>query len=64
MAKTYLGDGVYADVEDYAIVLTTETGVETTNTIILEPPIYNNLVACIERLRTREPPDDERGVGQ
>lgn len=34
--KQYLGDGVYADVSGYRIVLTTEDGERITNTIYLE----------------------------
>jgi hypothetical protein len=34
--KVYLGDGVYADFDGYAITLTTENGVEVTNTIELD----------------------------
>jgi hypothetical protein len=41
--KTYLGDGVYADVEYGMIKLTTEDGISTTNTIYLEPEVINAL---------------------
>ena len=34
--KTYLGDGVYADLEDGMVKLTTENGLRTSNTIYLE----------------------------
>jgi hypothetical protein len=37
--KRYLGDGVYADVNELGLVLTTENGIETTNTIVLEPEV-------------------------
>ena len=41
--KVYLGDGVYADFDGYHIVLTTEDGIETTNTIYLEAAVLNAL---------------------
>ena len=37
--KEYLGDGVYADFDGYHLVLTTENGIATTNTIYLEPEV-------------------------
>jgi hypothetical protein len=48
MSKTYLGDSVYADTDSGMIKLTTENGVEVTNTIFLEPEVYNSLVAWVE----------------
>jgi len=42
-AKTYLGDGVYAAFDGFAITLTTENGIETTNEIFLEPEVFANL---------------------
>lgn len=41
--KTYLGDGVYAHHDGYHVVLTTENGIETTNTIALEPEVLHAL---------------------
>lgn len=49
--KTYLGDGVYADFDGYGIVLTTENGISVTNTIVLEPEVYEALVAYQRSLR-------------
>ena len=43
--KTYLGDSVYADFDGYSIVLTTENGIRVTNTIVLEPEVFEALVA-------------------
>ena len=41
--KVYLGDAVYAAVEPGYIVLTTEDGINATNTIYLEPEVVNAL---------------------
>jgi hypothetical protein len=41
--KRYLGDGVYADVNELGLVLTTENGIETTNEIVLEPEVLAEL---------------------
>lgn len=49
--KEYIGDGVYVDYDGFSIVLTTENGVEVTNTIVLEPSVYGALVEWVERLR-------------
>lgn len=39
--KTYLGDAVYADLDPWGrIVLTTEDGYSTTNTIVLETEVF------------------------
>lgn len=48
--KDYLGDGVYADFDGYQLVLTTEHGVRTTNTIYLEPDVYAALMRYAERV--------------
>ena len=40
MSKQYLGDGVYADMERGMIKLTTENGIEATNTIYLDDTVY------------------------
>lgn len=55
--KTYLGDGCYARYDGNGVVLTTENGVETTNTIYLEPEVYASLVALIDRLRAAPAPE-------
>ena len=39
--KTYLGDAVYVEVEDNMFKLTTGNGIITTNTICLEPEVYD-----------------------
>ena len=47
MAKEYLGDGVYAEVEEGQLVLTTENGYETTNRIVLEPEVLSAFFAYV-----------------
>ncbi len=49
--KTYIGDGCYVDFDGFALVLTTENGISTTNRIILEPEVYAAFVAFVDRLR-------------
>ena len=45
MSKRYLGDGVYAQIEDYGdLILTTEDGVRVTNRIVLEPAVLLSLL--------------------
>lgn len=45
MNKTYLGDGVYAEADDdeLSVTLTTENGIEITNTIYLEAEVLDAL---------------------
>lgn len=48
--KQYLGDGVYATFDGWAVVLTTENGIETTNTIVLEAEVvaaFEKFVAAV-----------------
>ncbi len=45
--KTYLGDGVYADLERGDVVLTTENGISVTNRIVLEPAVINALTSWL-----------------
>lgn len=50
--KTYLGDAVYAHISPYGeLVLTTENGIEATNTIILEPQVIDALLRYLERVK-------------
>lgn len=52
MEKIYLGDGVYVEAsqEKQIITLTTENGIEITNTIIFEPEVLFNLVRFLRGL--------------
>jgi len=48
MKKIYLGDGVYANFDGYHVVLTTENGIEITNTIYLDPDALSSLLEYIK----------------
>ena len=48
--KEYIGDGAFVSFDGFGLVLTTEDGVSTTNTIYLEPNVYKQLVAFVDRL--------------
>jgi Holliday junction resolvase len=49
MTKTYLGDGVFVDVERGMIKLTTEGGIERQNTIYLETAVVEALLAYLRQ---------------
>ena len=52
MKKEYLGDAVYATIDDYAcLVITTEDGVSETNRIVLEPEVIVSLEDYLKRVR-------------
>lgn len=55
MIKTYLGDGVYAAFDGYEITLTTENGIEVTNTIVLEPEVLSALYVFVEFIKAQTP---------
>lgn len=54
--KTYLGDSVYADFDGYYISLTTENGLPTdpSNVIELEPSVLHSLLIFIKHLNIPE----------
>ena len=54
MNKHYLGDGVYIEFDGFTIILTTENGIEVTNTIVLEPEVLNNFTEYITRFSLKE----------
>jgi hypothetical protein len=49
--RVYLGDSVYAALENGMIKLTTENGYGPSNTILLESEVYEALVRWVERLK-------------
>lgn len=51
--KAYLGDAVYAEFDGYHVILTTEDGIRSTNTILLEPEVVDGLMRFIKRLQEK-----------
>ncbi len=54
MNKTYLGDGVYVEIQEIQesttmLKLTTSNGIEDTNTIFLEPEIVDALKIWMDK---------------
>ena len=51
MSKEYLGDSVYVETmnPDGMLMLTTENGCGATNTIYLEPEVYQALTEYVKR---------------
>lgn len=53
--KDYLGDSVYATVDESGdVVLTTENGFGPSNTIYLDESVLNNLLRYIERVKAEK----------
>jgi hypothetical protein len=48
--KRYLGDGVYVNFDDRRLELTTEDGITTTNTIVLEAEVYAELLKYVKEV--------------
>lgn len=57
--KRYIGDGVYVCLEGGMLCLTTENGIETTNTIYLEPEGWRALKVWVEQFEHPEKPKRE-----
>ena len=51
MAVAYLGDGLYVDYDNYQLRLMANSPTEPTDTVYLEPAVWHNLVAYVERLK-------------
>ena len=52
--KTYIGDSVYADLNEAGqIVLTTENGFGPSNTIYLEHEVWDNLAMWVKAMKHR-----------
>lgn len=49
--KRYLGDGAYVDFDGYSLVLTAENGISATDTIVLEPKVYEALTRYVAELK-------------
>ena len=58
--KQYLGDSVYAEMNDaHQLVLTTEDGIRTTNRICLEPEVLSALFDYIGDAYEGDENDDD-----
>jgi hypothetical protein len=65
MNKQYIGDGVYVEQDGSDLVLTTENGIETTNIIVLESEVLNNIFRYLKLKVTKEVDSDfEQTVGE
>ncbi len=53
MAKVYIGDGCFAEIDVGGLVLTTSNGIEDTNRIVLEPEVWSALLAYVSSARVR-----------
>ena len=47
--KEYIGDGIYADIQNNMMILTTENGVTVQNTIIVDEERWRQLVRYVEQ---------------
>ena len=55
MKKTYIGDGIYMSISSVGeVLLTTENGVETTNSIILESDIMDSVISFYNQYKERK----------
>ena len=60
--KVYLGDAVYARVDEFgAVILTTENGIRATNVITLEPEVMAALAAFYTRAMAAPLPEARCG---
>lgn len=56
MQRVYLGDSVYAEIEDGMLKLMTDNGYGPSNIIFLEPKVYAALTLLVERIKPWEVP--------
>ena len=54
MTKEYLGDSVYVQWEYGQLILTTENGDGSSNTIFMEREVYEALVKYVERIKQHD----------
>ena len=52
MEAEYLGDGLYVAFDGYQLCLMANSHAEPTDTVYLEPMVWEQLVAYVERLKT------------
>ena len=64
--KRYIGDGAYVECDGYGLILTTEDGIRTTNTVVINMGDIQELkralndTLCVAEERPDDTPDDER----
>ncbi len=51
--KDYMGDGVYIKDDGYYVMLTTENGISTQNSIAIEPLVWDAMVRYMKRVEER-----------
>lgn len=49
--RVYLGDSVYVEIEHGRLKLTTDNGVGASNTIYLEPEVFDALALYMQQVR-------------
>lgn len=53
--KSYLGDSVYVDIDQYGgLILTTENGLGATNSIVMEPEVIHKLADWIIEMQGQQ----------
>jgi hypothetical protein len=57
--KIYLGDGVYAGLDGYQLVLTTENGLGVTNKIYLDPQVIESLNLFVDKCFNGEKEEED-----
>lgn len=62
--KEYLGDSVYVDIESGMLKLTTENGMDASNTIYMEPFVYLALADYWERKTAQAKAEREQQEAQ
>ena len=64
--KTYIGDSVYAEINERGLTLTTENGLGPSNTIILEPGVWEDLKMWVKAVTGRPQKEEmnevEKGI--
>ena len=58
--KEYLGDSVYATIDDGGLILTTENGMGPNNTIYIDPDVYESLIKFVQRMEERKKVNDAK----
>lgn len=56
--KTYIGDGIYAELNEQGLILTTEDGIFVNNRIVFEPREWQTLQEWLKDPRDWNKPDE------